>query len=329
MTAILHSHANTSSDQGLKLFIQIPCLNEAEFLPEVIASLPQEVPGFASVSIVVIDDGSTDNTADVAQSVGADFVLKNGTNLGLARTYIRGLEECLRRGADVIVNYDADGQYSAENIPDLTRPILEGQAELVVGTRPIEDIEHFSGPKKFLQKFGSWVVRVCSGVNVADAPSGFRAVTRKTAAQLYVFNTYTYTLETLIQAGQTGIRVATVPIGVNPARRPSRLMKNSRSYILRSAKTILRFSFLYQPFKAMFLMALFVGLPGVFSILRFLLAYASGQGGGMVQSLVLGSTLVVIAIMLCVGGLLAELIAANRRLLQEMRARQILQDADT
>lgn len=309
----------------LHLFIQIPCLNEAQFIGDVIQSLPRAVPGFSQVTILVIDDGSTDDTARVAEAAGADIVLRNPGNKGLAYTYIRGLEECLSRGADVIVNYDADGQYSADCIPALTAPIVEGVAELVVGTRPIGQIEHFSAIKKLLQKIGSRVVRVASGVAVEDAPSGFRAVTRQAAAQLYVFNAYTYTLETLIQAGQAGIPVATVPIKVNPPIRPSRLMKNTRAYIFRSARTILRVWFLYRPLQVMVWLSLLTGIPGGLAVLRFLFAYTAGQGGGKVQSLVLGSGLVGIAIMLMVGGLLAELLAANRRLLQEMRARHLLE----
>ena len=324
---IEQSPARTGASRDRHLFIQIPCLNEAEFIGRVIASLPREVPGFDRVTVLVIDDGSTDDTSRLAREAGADVVLRNPVNRGLAFTYIRGLEDCIARGADVIVNYDADGQYRAEYIPALTAPIVDGAAEMVIGTRPISEIDHFSPIKKALQRFGSRVVRAASGVAVEDAPSGFRAVTRHAAAQLYVFNGYTYTLETLIQAGQAGIPVATVPVEINPPLRASRLMRNSRSYIWRSARTILRVSFLYRPFRVMLWLSLLTGIPGALAILRFLLAYAAGQGGGMVQSLVLGSALVGISIMLVVGGLLAELLAANRRLLQEMRARQLLERA--
>ncbi|MFD1343972.1 glycosyltransferase family 2 protein [Litorisediminicola beolgyonensis] len=308
----------------MKLFVHIPCLNEAEFIADVVRSIPRNIDGFSKVNVLVIDDGSTDDTAERAEAAGADYVLRNPVNMGLAYTYIRGLEECIERGADVILNYDADAQYKAECIPALTKPILEGKADLVVGVRPIRQIEHFSPAKKVLQGLGSTVVRKVSGVLVEDAPSGFRAITRKAASHLFVFNGYTYTLETLIQAGQAGIAVTTVPIEVNPPIRPSRLMRNSTIYILKSAATILRVSFLYRPFKIMLWLALFTGLPALVAIVRFLIAYAAGEGNGMVQSLVLGGALLVVSTMLLVGGMLAELLAANRRILQDTRARQLL-----
>ncbi len=307
----------------MRLFVQIPCLNEEGHVAEAVRSIPREVPGFDEVRVLVIDDGSDDATAAKAHEAGADHVVRNPVNHGLAFTYLRGLEECLARGADVIVNYDADSQYVAEDIAALTEPILDGRAELVVGARPISEIEHFSPAKKLFQKLGSFVVRRMSGVLVEDAPSGFRAISRRAAARLYVFSPYTYTLETLIQAGRSNIPVVSVPVRVNPPVRPSRLVRSTAGYIFRSAGTIIRITFLYSPFRVLLWLAVVIGLPGVIAIARFLYFYARGDGSGHVQSLVLGSGMVGMAAVLVIGGMLADLLASNRKLLQDIRARLV------
>ena len=305
----------------MKLVIQIPCLNEADQLAETMATIPRQIEGVDEVEIIVIDDGSSDGTGDVARAAGADFVHRNPTNMGLAKSYIIGLEQAMLRGADIIVNFDADNQYPAKHIPDLIAPILRGEAQLSVGARPITTIEHFSPFKRFLQRLGSWVVRQASGLEVPDAPSGFRAVSLEAALRLYTFSVYSYTIETLIQAGRMNIPVASVPITVNPPTRPSRLMTSMRSYIRRSMLTIARIGFLYYPLRAFFWLAVLTALPGVLAILRFVYFWLIGEGSGHVQSLILGSALFAAGVILMIGGVLADLISANRTLLQDVRSR--------
>jgi len=229
----------------LKLIIQIPCYNEADTLAIALAALPREVPGFDAVEWLIIDDGSTDDTVAVARANGVDHVIRHTRNQGLARGFMTGLDACLRLGADVIVNTDADNQYNADDIPALTKPILEHRADIVVGARPIETIKHFSPVKKMLQKLGSWVVRLASKTDIPDAPSGFRAMSRAAAQRLMVFNDYTYTLETIIQAGQKNMAITSVPIRINGDLRPSRLVKSIPSYIKRSIVTIIRIFIIY------------------------------------------------------------------------------------
>jgi glycosyltransferase involved in cell wall biosynthesis len=305
----------------LKLIIQIPCYNEAETLGIALSALPREVAGFDSVEWLIIDDGSTDATVDVALAHGVDHIVRHPRNQGLARGFMNGLQACLAHGADVIVNTDADNQYQADDIPALTAPILAGKAEMVIGARPIEAIEHFSFMKKLLQKLGSWVVRVASHTDVADAPSGFRALSRDAARQLVVFNDYTYTLETIIQAGQKNMAIVSVPVRVNGDLRPSRLVKSIPSYIQRSIGTIVRVFVIYRPFR-------FFGTIGIvlFSIgfligVRFLFKYFSGEGIGHVQSLILASSLLVIGFHTILIAFVADLLAANRKLLEEIRGK--------
>ncbi|MGF1500432.1 MAG: glycosyltransferase family 2 protein [Paracoccaceae bacterium] len=307
----------------MKLVIQIPCLNEAEQLPATLADLPRALPGFTAVEWLVIDDGSTDGTAEVARAHGVDRVVSFPRNQGLATAFMTGLETALSMGADVIVNFDADNQYRAENIPALVEPVRLGRASMAVGARPVRDIEHFSPLKRALQTLGSRIVRGLSGAMVDDAPSGFRAFDREAATKLYVFSRYTYTLETLIQAGRLNLAVASVPIKVNPPTRPSRLMRSMASYLWRSGAILLRIFVLYYPLKAFSILAAIIAAPGLIAFLRFLIFYLQGEGGGHVQSLVIGAALLAVAAVLFVGGMIGDLIAANRVLLAEIRSRML------
>lgn len=306
----------------MKLIIQIPCYNEAGTLAIALNALPRHVAGFESVEWLIIDDGSTDATIRVARANGVDHIVRHTRNQGLAKGFMTGLDACLRLGADVIVNTDADNQYQAEDIPALTAPILEKKADIVVGARPIETIEHFSPIKKALQKLGSWVVRIASKTDIPDAPSGFRAMSRAAAQRLMVFNDYTYTLETIIQAGQKNMAITSVPIRVNDDLRPSRLVKSIPSYIKRSIITIIRIFIIYRPFR--FFAAIGSVLFGLGALLglRFINFYLQGNGDGHVQSLILASTLLVMGFQTFMVAFLADLLAANRKLIEDVRVRQ-------
>lgn len=309
-----------------KLIIQIPCLNEEGTLAVTLADLPREVAGFDTVEWLVIDDGSTDRTVEVARENGVDHVVSLPHNQGLAKAFMTGIETALKLGADVIVNTDADNQYDASCIPDLVRPILEKKAQIVIGARPISEIEHFSPIKKFLQKLGSFVVKIASGTTVPDAPSGFRAIHRDAAIQLNVFNRYTYTLETIIQAGRRNIPITSVPIRVNGDLRPSRLVKSIPSYVRRSLITVVRIFVVYSPLRFFSVCAAVVATPGLIGIVRFLFHYWMGEGSGNIQSLVLSSALLALAGILAMSGVISELIAVNRQLLEEIRIRQLQQE---
>ena len=309
------------------LFIQIPCFNEAQTLPVALAALPRKVKGFDSVKWLVINDGSSDRTVEVAQENGVDYVVNHVRNQGLARAFMTGIEACVQLGADVIVNTDADNQYNADDIPLLTTPILEGRAEIVIGTRPIDQVEHFSPMKKFLQKFGSWVVRIASKTDIADTTSGFRALSREAARQIVVFTDYTYTLETIIQAGQKNMAIISVPIRVNPFLRPSRLIKSIGSYINRSIISIVRIFIIYQPFKFFASLSLILFCLGTLIGFRFLYYLSIGMGGGHIQSLILASVLLLMGFQSFLIAFIADLLAANRKLLENIRFK--LNKADT
>lgn len=306
-----------------KLIIQIPCYNEEGTLAATPADLPRFVPGFASVEWLVVDDGSRDETVRVARDCGVDHIVSLPFNQGLARAFMVGIEASLRAGADVIVNTDADNQYSAKSIPDLVEPILRGDAQIVIGARPIGQIEEFSLAKKLLQRLGSFVVRVASKTSVPDAPSGFRAYAAEAAIRLNVFGSYTYTLETIIQAGRKSIPMAFVPVSVNPATRPSRLVRSVPNYVFRSVLGIVRIFVLYKPLRFFTYGGLLFLVPGILIGTRFVAAMWAGQGAGHVQSLILAAILIVTAVVVMAAGVLSDLIAANRLLLEEMRTRQL------
>ena len=307
------------ANNEMKLIIQIPCYNEEATLPITLAALPRELPGFDRVEWLIIDDGSTDNTVKVALDHGVHHVVRHPRNLGLAAGFINGLDYCLRHGADIIVNTDADNQYNADDIPLLIDPILKGQADFVIGSRPIRNIRTFSPIKKFLQKFGSWVVRIASKTNIPDAPSGFRAMSRATAQRLMVFNGYTYTLETIIQAGQNNMAITSVPIRVNDDLRKSKLVKSLFSYVKRSFATIIRIFVIYRPF--LFFGAIGMTLFGIGLLIgiRFLYFYFNSEGQGHIQSLILSAVLLGMGFQTCLVAFLADLLSANRKLLEDVR----------
>jgi glycosyltransferase involved in cell wall biosynthesis len=306
-----------------KLIIQIPCFNEAETLPAALADLPREVEGFEGVEWLIIDDGSADDTAEVARRNGVHHVVRHTRNQGLARAFMSGLERGLELGADVIVNTDADNQYNGADIHNLVVPIVKGEADLVIGERPIESIEHFSMLKKWLQRLGSWVVRKASDTDVPDAPSGFRAISRAAATELNVFNDYTYTLETIIQAGQRSMAIASVPVRVNEDLRPSRLVKSIPSYIKRSVFTIIRIFVIYRPFRFFASIGAVIFGLGLLLGLRFVIYWLLGEGAGHVQSLILAAVLLIAGFQTVLVAFLADQLAANRLLLQQVRSRTL------
>lgn len=303
----------------MKLIIQIPCFNEAETLAIALKALPRQVAGFDTVEWLIIDDGSTDDTVNVAKQNGVDHIVKHAGNKGLAKAFMTGLDACLNLNADVIVNTDADNQYSADDIPLLVEPILSHRSEMVIGERPISTIEHFSPIKKYLQKIGSWVVRVASNTNIPDAPSGFRAMSRETAQKIMVFNDYTYTLETIIQAGQKNITITSVSVRVNEDLRPSRLVKSVSSYIKRSIITIVRIFIIYRPFRFFGTIGIVLFSAGFLLGVRFLYKYLTGDGDGYVQSLILASILMGMGFQTILVAFVTDLLSANRKLLEDLR----------
>lgn len=305
----------------MKLIIQIPCYNEAATLPVALEALPRSVSGFDAVEWLIVDDGSTDDTAEVARKAGVDHIVAFKKNLGLAKGFMAGLEEALRQDADVIVNTDADNQYDAADIPRLVEPILENTADYVIGARPIETIEHFSAMKKLLQKLGSWVVRKASGTDIPDAPSGFRAMSRECALQLNVYSNYTYTLETIIQAGHKGMAVSSVPVRTNQDLRPSRLLKSTPSYVRRSIFTIIRIFAVYQPFKFFMTIAGALLVLGAVLGARFLYYFFTGDGSGHIQSVILSAVCLVTGFQTCLIAFVADLLAVNRVLLEKTKLR--------
>ncbi|MGI6169248.1 MAG: glycosyltransferase family 2 protein [Christensenellales bacterium] len=312
----------------MKLIIQIPCYNEEETLPITFACLPKEIQGIDELEYLIIDDGSQDRTVEVAKELGIHHVVSFKKNKGLAKGFMAGLDACLRLGADIIVNTDADNQYCGEDIEKLVQPIVDGKADMSIGERPISETEHFSWKKKKLQKLGSWVVRKASYTDVPDAPSGFRAYTRDMAMKLNVVSEYTYTLETIIQAGHTKAAIASVPIRTNPETRKSRLFSSMMGYIKRSASTILRSSIMYRPLKFFMTLGLIIFLVGFALGVRFLVFLFQGTGAGHMQSLILAAVLLLLGFQTCVMGILGDTIAGNRKLLEDVQYRIRRMDYD-
>ena len=305
----------------MKLIIQIPCYNEAETLEIALNDLPKHIDGIDEIEYLIINDGSKDNTVEVARNWGVHYVVNFKQNKGLAKGFMAGIDACLRNGADIIVNTDADNQYVGEDIAKLVQPILDGKADMVIGERPIDNTEHFSPLKKKLQHFGSWVVRKASKTDIPDAPSGFRAYSREAALRMNVINEYTYTLETIVQAGRNKMALTSVPIRTNGELRPSRLFNSMFGYVKKSMLTIIRAFLMYRP------LVFFSSLGGVLSAIgvglgiRFLCYFAVGAGSGHIQSLILASMMIILGVMTLIVGLQADIIAANRKLLEDIQYR--------
>lgn len=303
----------------MKLVIQIPCLNEEKALPVTLKDLPRKIDGIDEIEVLVIDDGSTDRTVEAAKEAGVDEVLSLGSNKGLAKAFSAGINRALEMGADIIVNTDADNQYKADYIKDLIKPILDGRADIVIGSRPVEKIKHFSPLKKCLQKLGSFVMRCVSKTDVKDAPSGFRAFSRNAAIQLNIFDNYTYTLDTIIQAKAKGLVTECVEIEVNPELRNSRLFSNMFLYVWRSIFTMLRMFIIYRPFRFFITIGAVSLLFGFILGIRFLYYYAAGSGQGHIQSLILAAILLLTGVQVSLIAVLAELISINRKLIEDVQ----------
>ncbi len=300
----------------MKLIVQIPCFNEEQTLPQTLADIPREIEGIDAVEILIVDDGSSDRTVQVAHELGVDHIVLHRRNKGLARAFRSGLGAALAAGADIVVNTDGDNQYAGADIPKLIAPILEGRAEIVVGDRQTSQVAHFSPLKKRLQWLGSAVVRALSDTDVPDAVSGFRALSREAALNINIVSRFSYTIEMLIQAGRKGMAIASVPIATNPKTRDSRLFKSIPGFIARSVSTMLRMYAMYEPLRAFFYIGMVLTGLGLLPILRFLYFYAVDGGAGHVQSLILGGVLVVIGLTTFLIGLLADLISFNRQLIE-------------
>lgn len=303
----------------MKLIIQIPCYNESETLEIALNDLPKHIDGIDTIEYLIINDGSKDNTMEVARNWGVHYIVDLKRNKGLAKGFMAGLDACLRNGADIIVNTDADNQYNADDIEKLVRPILERKTDIVIGERPIDQTEHFSPLKKKLQHFGSFVVRKASKSDIPDAPSGFRAYSREAAMRLNVVNEYTYTLETIVQAGRSKIAMESVPIRTNGELRPSRLFNSMFGYVKKSMLTILRAFMLYRPLMVFTIIGGIIFALGLAVGIRFLLFYFGGTGAGHIQSLILASTLMLLGFQTFIVGLLADIISANRKILEDVQ----------
>jgi glycosyltransferase involved in cell wall biosynthesis len=304
----------------VKLIIQIPCFNEAETLPITLAELPRYIPGIDCIETLVIDDGSSDDTAVVAHSLGVTHIVRQAHNQGLAKAFQTGLDTCLRLGADIVVNTDADNQYPGRYIADLVAPILEDEADMVIGNRQVQQVEHFSPLKRWLQSLGSWTVRTVSGTDVPDAASGFRAYSREMALQVNILTRYSYTLETIIQAGKMGRRIVSVPVETNETIRPSRLQRNMWHFIKAQAGTIMRLYAFYEPLRTFSYIALPFLLIGSGAILRFLYLAFVGQSniGRYIQSITIGTGLLVVGVIILIFGIQADISSKHRQLTQEM-----------
>jgi glycosyltransferase involved in cell wall biosynthesis len=300
----------------LKLIVQIPCFNEERTLPETVAGIPRTIPGIDSVEVLIIDDGSADRTVEIAKESGVDHVVRNTRNIGLARSFRNGVDACLKLGADIIVNTDGDNQYVGGDIPRLIAPILAGDADMVIGDRETDKIPHFSRTKKSLQWLGSGIVRKLAGIWVPDTVSGFRAFSREAAIRLNVVSSFSYTIETVIQAGRRQLAVTSVPVRTNPKTRESRLFKSVPAFIRNSGGTMVRMYAMYKPLRVFFYIGSILMLMGLFPVVRFLHFYLVGEGGGHVQSLILGGLFLTMGFLAYLVGLVADLIGFNRQLLE-------------
>lgn len=304
----------------MKLIIQIPCYNEAETLPQTVAELPRQIAGIDCLETLVIDDGSTDGTAVTAHTLGVTHIITHAQNRGLAQAFQTGLDACLRHGADIIVNTDADNQYPGRYVADLVAPILAGEADLVIADRQVTQLAHFSPLKRWLQQFGSWTVRSVSGTAVPDAPSGFRAYTREAALRLTILTRYSYTLETIIQAGKLGLAIRSVPIQTNQTTRPSRLQRNMWHFIKAQGGTILRLYAFYEPLRTFTYLALPFLLVGGLTWLRYLYFFLTNQSGigRYIQSITIGTGLFIVGGLIFILGILADIMGKHRQLTQEI-----------
>ena len=305
----------------MKLVIQIPCYNEEKSLPVTLKELPKHIDGIDEIEVLIIDDGSKDKTVEVAKELGVKNFVEMPHNSGLAKAFVAGLNKALSIGADIIVNTDADNQYCADDIEKLVKPILDGDADIVIGSRPVSEIEHFSPLKKLLQKLGSWVMRILSSTKVEDAPSGFRAFSRNAAIQLNVFDNYTYTLDTIIQAKAKGLILKCVPIRVNPDLRKSKLVKNIFDYVFKSAKTTIRMFIVYRPFRFFAMFAALFAIAGLFLVGRFLYYYLTGDGNGHIQSLIFSAVFLIASVQFVIVAIIGDLLSINRRLLEDVQTR--------
>lgn len=303
----------------MKLIIQIPCLNEEETLPLVFEKMPKKIKGIDKIETLIIDDGSTDKTVEVAKKLGVDHIVSHSKNMGLAKSFADGLDACLSLGADIIVNTDGDNQYPQESIPELVKPILEGKAEIVVADRQTSKIKHFSAFKKFLQRFGSKVVNMAAGTDIPDAASGFRAYSRTAAKQINIMTDFSYCMETIIHAGNKRIPITSVPVITNPKTRESRLFKNMRQHVFKSAEAIIRSYTMHKPLKVFATLSVILGILGLIPFVRYLVLFifSAAQIGDHLQSLILGSVLIIAAVLFLVLGIIADLIKINRKFLED------------
>jgi len=305
----------------MKLIIQIPCYNEEDTLPQTVADIPKKIKGINQVEILIIDDGSTDKTIEVAQKISVDHIVRNTKNRGLAASFKTGMDACLRLGADIIVNTDGDNQYCGADIPKLIQPVLDGRSDIVIGDRQTDKITHFSLAKKKLQKIGSFVVRMLSDTEVPDTVSGFRAFSREAALQMNIVSPFSYTIETVIQAGEKKLAISSIPVKTNPQNRESRLFKNIPNFIKRSMSTMIRVYTMYQPLRVFFYIGIILIALGVIPSIRFLFYYFKGSGGGHIQSLIFAAIMLIIGFQVLMIGLLADVIGFNRKLIEEVLLR--------
>jgi len=314
----------------MKLIIQIPCYNEEQTIEAVTHDLPEKIDAIESIETLVIDDGSTDNTVEKARQAGVDHIISFKTHKGLARAFAAGIERALKLGADIIVNTDGDNQYHGEDIPNLIKPIIKGEADVVVGARRVDDIPHFSFFKKKMQKMGSRIIRKLSKTPVKDATSGFRAFSREAALRINPLTEYSYTIESLVQLGNAKLKIVSVPIRVNPKLRESRLIRNTPSFITRQSTTLFRMYAVYKAYKLFVILGIIVALPGLLGFLRFLYFYLGGDGAGHVQSLIFSAVFVICGFFIAMFGVIAELISSNRKMIEMIiyKIRKLEMDKD-